>query len=567
MRQSRTLSYAGSIASLLLSAALSACGGGGDGAPATQTASVGTSTTTGTASTPTSPPPTAPVAKPTSNVSPACSGCGAVDANTYAGSGVGVWQNTNPTASAASVPVSIDGLSGQDVTLVFTNESAAPQVMPTISLTAMQSPNLLRNILSVDTAKETSQRAISEFNRTGWAELADKRGTPNFSMIGAPNRSVVNDTKVWYHEDGTARTATLQKQVTASDGVTVNFWVENTEFAPAKVSSSIVDTLAQNFSRTGGIYDMLKSMGGPAWGPHSYSNLIAGTGQPIDIVILNFDNNNTPFGWIGYFWSYNNFTRSTSTPKSNESVSLYLDSETLYLGGAAGLKDMLLTMAHEGMHMQNFYRRAVLGGASYAFDTWLEEATAMMMEDFASPSIDPTYNNVRDVRFPDYITYGGGSYNCSLFIWTPFAGSCDSYSVSGSFGGFLNRQLGLGFYKNLLTNLSSTDSKAVLDAAIKSAQPTSSVAEQLRRWAITSNSLMPATSSPAGYGYPARTEGGFTLPLIDPHALAGARTLPTAVPTSLQAFASFPVVRKAVKGTYSETVQVPAGTTLSIVIQ
>jgi hypothetical protein len=230
------------------------------------------------------------------------------------------------------------------------------------------------------------------------------------------------------------------------------------------------------------------------------------------------------------------------------------------------MKSMLLTMAHEGMHMQNFYRRGVVKGPAYAFATWLEEGTAMMMEDFASQSIDPTYNAIRDVRFPNYIGYKAGSYNCSLLTWDPFGAACDSYSVSGSLGGFLDRQLGLGFYKHLLTNVSSTDSVAVLDASIKAIAPTSSLGEQLRRFAATSGALMKAPS-PAGFGFPARAEGGFTLPVIDPQAQLASRTLTQTVPSTLQPYASLPVVRKAVNGTYGETIKVPANSTLSVVIQ
>jgi hypothetical protein len=245
---------------------------------------------------------------------------------------------------------------------------------------------------------------------------------------------------------------------------------------------------------------------------------------------------------------------------------LYLDSETLYLGGPEGMKAMLLTMAHEGMHMQNFYRRGVVKGPAYAFSTWLEEASAMMMEDFASQSIDPAYNAIRDVRFPNYINYKAGSYNCSLLTWDPFGAACDSYSVSGSLGGFLDRQLGLSFYKHLLNNVSSTDSVAVLDSSIKATVPTSSLGEQLRRFAATSGALM-KPPSPTGFGFPARAEGGFTLPVIDPQALVASRTLTQSVPATLQPYASLPVVRKAVNGTYSETVKVPANSTLSVVIQ
>ncbi|WP_342051132.1 MULTISPECIES: M30 family zinc metallopeptidase [unclassified Cupriavidus] len=570
MRNARTLSFPGSLAvALLTSAVLAACGGGGDDAPAAQSTTATTGTQTpGTPGTPGTP--ATPVAKPTSVVSPACSGCAAVDANTYAGSGIGVWQNINATASAVDMPISISGLGGQDVTLVFTNQTGTAQTMPTIPLTASYLPAIAASAIQLDDGKSAITRRISDFNRDGWAALAGPRkaGINGSSFGTVPQRAAytVGDTRNFFHEDNSVRATTLVRTDTASDGTVVNFWVESAESDPTKVSAAIVNALYAGFVPTGKIYDMLKQTGGPVWGPHPYTDLISGAvAQPIDIVILNFDNNGRPFGVVGYFYARNALTTAGSA-FSNQSVSLYLDAETLYLGGSSGLQSMLLTMAHEGMHMQNFYRRAVVQGPANAFDTWLEEGTAMMMEDFASQSIDPTYNAIRDVRFPNYVGYKAGSYNCSLTTWDPFGAACDSYSVSGSLGGFLDRQLGLAFYKHLLTNVSSTDSLAVLDSSIRAIAPTSSLGEQLRRFGATSASLMKAPS-PAGFGFPARAEGGFTLPVIDPQALLATRTLTQSVPATLQPYASLPVVRRAVSGTYSETVKVPAGSTLSVVIQ
>ncbi|MBP0633677.1 MULTISPECIES: hemagglutinin [unclassified Cupriavidus] len=567
MRTSRTLPHPLTMAMTLLTATvLAACGGGGDdstpqsvstGTPVTATPTTGT-TTTGTTTATNNP------------LTPACTGCGTVDANTYAGHGVGVWQVANASDAAVEVPLSIAGLTGQDVTLVFTNQTASAQPMPMISLTAAsyQYPNLAASMLQLQSATDNAKARISQFNHDGWVAHAGTRGSgARFSMLRVPSQSIVNETKTWYHEDNTARPATLVRQTTASDGTTINFWVENSENDGTKVSPAIVDALVSAFVPAGKIYDMLKSVGGPMWGPHNYSKLLAPTAQPIDIVILNFDNNNTPFGLLGYFYARNALLRDATNPYSNQSVSLYLDSETLYLGGTTGLKSMLMAMAHEGMHMQNYYRRGVVGGASFMLDTWLEEATAMMMEDFASDAIDPSFNNVRDVRFPRYIAYQSGSYNCSLLDWTPFGAGCDSYAVSGSFGGFLDRQLGLTFFKNLLANRSSTDTVAVLDAAIKSVAPSSGFTDQLCRFTATASALMPAATSPMGYGFPPRTEGDFRLPMIDPQAQAPYRTLTQSVPTTLQPYASLPVVRKAVSGVYSESVKLPAGTTLSVVIQ
>lgn len=189
-----------------------------------------------------------------------------------------------------------------------------------------------------------------------------------------------------------------------------------------------------------------------------------------------------------------------------------------------------------------------------------------LAEDFASHSIDAAYNPIRDLRFPGYIGDNGGAYNCSLTAFTMPSGACDGYSVSGSLGGFLIRQLGLDFYRNLLGNFSSTDSVAALDAAIRSTQPSSDFGQQLRAFAATSGSLM-RSPSPTGFGFPARVDGSFSLPSIDPRTLLPLRTLTQSVPQRLRAYGSLPIVRSAVSGTYSEIIPVPAGTSLSVVIQ
>ncbi|WP_204277729.1 M30 family zinc metallopeptidase, partial [Enterobacter hormaechei] len=75
---------------------------------------------------------------------------------------------------------------------------------------------------------------------------------------------------------------------------------------------------------------------------------------------------------------------TTSQPLSNQSLSLYVDSETIYLGGNDGLNTVISTLGHEFTHMANFYQRGVLHGSQYMYGTWLEEMTAMTMEDVLS---------------------------------------------------------------------------------------------------------------------------------------------------------------------------------------
>lgn len=540
---------------------LSACGGGDDDR--------GTSTTAGAqspgATTPDSP------TQDVSVVTPACTGCAAIDAHTYAGAGIGVWQHVNNTVDTIDVPIRIDGLTGQDVTLVFANTTGTAQPMPPIALTATRQPWEFNRIDAANarTGGSAMHDAIAEFNRRGWADYAGTRtGQQGLNRSAqAVDPGQVGDSRTWYHSDNSSRTATLMRQAQASDGVIVNLWVEAGEWAPQQINAALVDKLMDAFVPTGRIYDMLKSVGGPMWGPHDFPNLVSGDARPIDIVILNFDYNGQPFGDVGYFFGRNALTRSSSEGLySNESVSLYLDSETLYLGGDSGVQTSVLTLAHEGMHMQNFYRRGVLHGWPAMFESWLDEGTAMMIEDFAASAITPGYSPLGDVRYIDYVSRREGSYNCSLVRWTPFSDTCESYSVSGTLGAFLNRQLGLPFYRALLRNVSSTESIDVLDAAIREVAPASGFADQWRKFSVSAAGMMVSPFT-TGYGFPERVEEGFHLLKINPLSLQGLRTYLRAVPAAIQPYASLPILRLGVKGSFSEVVKVPPGVTLSVVIQ
>lgn len=551
--------------------ALSACGGGDDGPaqPDTPAAIPGDQGGTPGGNTPPDDPPdntppddTPPPGPPA--LTPACEDCAATDTANYAGSGVGVWRYVNASARAVDVPVSIAGLDAREVTLVFTNPTGRTRIMPDIPLTtrlplgAMQPPDPAADL----------KRRIAEFNRDGWARLLGTRSqAPLASVQRSVRKGTVDDRRNWNDAEDRPRATTLVRQREASDGTTVNFWVEDAEHGAARVTDAMLDRMADWLLSSGKLYDKLKSIGGPFWGPHRHpAELIPGEGQPLHIVIINMTPDAAPYGLMGYFYA-RDMMHGPEYPSSNHAVTLFFDSETMYLDGERGLKSMGDTMSHEAMHLQNFYRRGVSMGPAHSYDTWLDETTAIMVQDFTGDVIDPSMNAIRDMRFPTYIASGRGMYQCSLTAWDSAGAACDSYAVGGSLGGFLNRQLGLGFYKRLLTQPGSRGSIAVLDSAITTASADTGFAEQFRRFAATSGSLMPASGSPAGYGYPARAEDGFSLPVIDPRALLPLRKLIQTVPVTLDAYANVPVVRDSVMGVYQETVTVPPGTMLSVVVQ
>ena len=119
----------------------------------------------------------------------------------------------------------------------------------------------------------------------------------------------------------------------------------------------------------------------------------------------------------------------------------------------------------------------------------------------------------------------------------------------------------------MLNSTGFEDSTAILDNAIKSKRPDSNLGQELRRFSATAAGVIPLGAGIAEYSMPARSEGGFSLPAIDPSSLGRSnRALPQAVPDLLHKLGSFPVARPGLKGTYTETVRVPAGTTLSVVV-
>lgn len=564
-------SLPGAIASLAMAAMLAACGGGGGGGG-------GDAGGTATAATP-------PAAAETpSPLTAACTNCGAVDGNTYAGAGTGVWQVSNDTSLSKDFALTIKGLTGQLVTLVFTNESAQEVVMP--SLQILSSANAAAPALSKSMtagsddadAPAAFNAEVAQFNRRGFAKwLSDPAAggvNAKLSASSAPPAPTatytVGQQRTVYLLDQSQRTMQLTGQRATGDGMLVNVWVETSELDPSRVSTTLADRMRDAFAAAGGIYDMLVKVGGPLWGPHGHTELLAGSGQPIDIFLVNFDRNGKPYGMGGYFWGLNNFKKGTGQlAYSNESLSMFMDTETMYLDGEKGMRQVVTALAHEGMHMQNFYRRSVSMGSQFAFDDWLEEMSALMMEDWASYSLDNSHNAIRDARLPYYLNYrGNGSYNCELTRWDPMGSVCESYAVVGSFGGYLNRQFGLGFFQSMLRSTGQTDSTAVLEAAIKAQRPASGIGQEMRRFSSAAAGLVPLSADVAGYSMPTRNDDGLQLVAMDPAALGeSGRGLPTAVPPTLKGFASFPVSRFRLSGTYKETVRVPQGSTLTVVIR
>ncbi len=110
----------------------------------------------------------------------------------------------------------------------------------------------------------------------------------------------------------------------------------------------------------------------------------------------------------------------------------------------------------------------------------------MQMEDFLSFSIDPTYNAIRDVRFPDFYRYSG--FNCPLLTFTRRRHVRELLGVRQLRRLHLDRQLGLPFYKDLRSRARWWARRRCSTRPSRPPQPGLTFNLALTRWAATNGS-------------------------------------------------------------------------------
>ncbi|MDR1976042.1 MAG: hypothetical protein LBQ18_03525 [Campylobacteraceae bacterium] len=486
-----------------------------------------------------------------------CSGASSCisDENIYAGNGIGVWSYKNNGAGGVDLNISISNTANKDITVVFTNEGDNDVRLPYIKVdTTLKKETYGEQAVGTIkyTPRTVRQVDLEEFVRQDDQGLPLQLQTPSYKTWS------LNSNNAWYVETGEAgkrRTAiaTLKKQ-TAVLGRTINIWVEDDEFGNEKIDDAKIDDIASNVNT---IYTNVVNIAGEPWGAHSQSYFIS-KDQPLDVVLVNFDNDSDPGGMVGYFDPNNNFINKN---EFNAALAIFIDTETYYLYGDG--KDVTLsTIAHELTHAINFYQRYILMGSSNQFDVFLDEMSAVMMEDVLSKKISSAFNDVR-LRYKDWLKEP--LYHCDFKKWEECNGdSVYSYSVAGSFGAFLLRQYGIDFYKTLFRT-SSSSSLNVLNEAIKKSD-NRGLPHALRNWGA-SIAMFPTSVKPEGFGYPALKDGGFELEAFDGNDYKSYRKLPISSPSTLAAHAHFPFLRKSSNYAYEETFTVPKGVSVSVIVK
>jgi PKD repeat protein len=463
----------------------------------------------------------APVAPPVTEdnaLSAYCNGpfCGAADAGTYSGTGVGIWRYNNTTPSDAIINVAINGVqAGQTAILTFSNgqPSAAASV---------PAPGALLDMLAAPLTLGSTHQALANRNHALVLErnrsVADAfvrnfgareqrvvralgaRSQAHFAARAAP---AIGTARTWNDEANSVPTS-VQASCALSTGRNAVFWVDQALVDQSALPAASLATLVTVYCGSGNAYADLVSLLGDAWGPAAASSTALiqdapGTLQDINIVIpkkLSIDAS-------GYFSNANSFTLAANST-SNQALVVFLNGEQLVLPQEA--QTYASVLIHESTHLINYYQRAIARGTAH--DVWMEETSAMMSEDIVTPAAVPGFDETW-ARHQGYISSGG---NLGYIGWTAPAGG--SYSQGGTFGAFLNRRYGLNIYKQLITDCAdgtgSNSSYQCMDKLI-SKNGGLGFADEFARMGASTFGGMPGGNLPLGFGLPGIVADGYFL--------------------------------------------------------
>ncbi|MDR2790290.1 MAG: hypothetical protein LBB59_04890 [Campylobacteraceae bacterium] len=502
---------------------------------------------------------------------PDCSGnfCGA-DGASYTGSGIGVWRYKNEGTRNAALDVNISNVANRDITIVFTNEGTGSAVLPNIPIDTTLNSQMEINTMGENIVQISNYipKRVREFNENPVLKTTEIRA------IKAQNANtwVVGDQKEWYiinsDDQDVICTATLIKKETLSNGVVVNIWIQNDEYGNGKITETMLNNIAQKLN---GIISRATELIGEPWGTHRYSNLIPAD-EPLNIVFANFENAGNSLWTLGYFYSLNNFLNE---PNSNEALAVFIDTELFYMNTFSnGELKGISTIAHELTHAIHFYQRNVL--MDDGFNTFLNEMSAVMMEDIAAKKIDTSFNGIKG-RYTDWLD--GPLYRYNFSEWGAYGGD-NSYDIAGSLGSFLLRQYGTDFYRTLFqtssdlsitgVNTNETTRKRsldVLDRAIKQ-YDSGGLRSAVRHWGA-SIAMLPYDASPTGFGYPRRYEAnsGVEFEEFNGADYKQYRKLPTSSSQTIYPYGHFPFLRKTTNNIFTERFSVPPQVSVSVVVQ
>ena len=522
---------------------------------------------------------------------PACTGasCGAASGTAHSGSGIGVWRFRNTTACPASLDFHLTGVAaGMEGLLLFSNGTTSPvSTLPSPGVLATPPVAALRletplDLDPADPARDRWHADLLEENRQlglSLRSLAARAPSAGARALAAasPAPVALGDPRDW-RENATSPTPTYPTFArvicTLPGGRRAVFWVDPAADTAGSMTADDLGYFRTTFcgaagDEANGGFARVRALMGDPWGavPASLAGALVSDAaglQDVNLVFLQVPIvPGKPKVWAGYFYGLNNFLRSAGPQyaSSNEALAFFIDAEQIHLT-ATSRSYLASALLHELTHMVNFYQRSVL--RIVGNDTWLEETTATMIEDVVVPVVTPDHTSILPLqRIKPYVASGGGiTYTGWLYP------DQNSYALAGAFGAFVNRRHGTSILSG--TTTCATGDIACVDGLIRAAGG-EGFADDFARTGASIFGLLPATAVPAGYGYPTRVTGVYTLAAIDVSAFTASRK-GTATALTLD----FPATSHTYKldtvpagrTDYARTgVLVPPGTSLHVVVR
>jgi len=475
-----------------------------------------------------------------------CSGtaCEVTGSTTYQNASAVVWSYRNNSDQPVTVDIDFNDLSrDQEITYVFSNGTAqeaayAPATGITVAAGGSLAPTVMDNATAPQAVFNPSMQSrhddwhashgndqLLTFRKVqGSRSLAAQveiplpgRAASATLTAGSLGPATLGEVRPWF-DNISEKVVSLKAQLVCNDGGQrrIALWADeaaSANGAPATSEESLAAYRKVLCGSTGAV-GRLKTLLGNVWGPHNSTRYIsdgAGGAQDLNVLLLSAGAN-AP--WGGYFYAVNT-CKVAVCPTSNEALAVFINADL----ASNYLPYLQSIFIHELTHMINWYERSVVRQLA-PHERWMEEMKAMMGEDIVSRTLirdasGQPFNAVVTAQLPKYLNTGGG---LSLVDWPVISKASGHYGMAGGFGAYLNRQYGLGIFKN--ANKECTDSTSLynswvcLDTLIKKHGGVSA-AESFNQYGTAVFSLSSGQGPSSKFSFMAREEDGYVLPAVD----------------------------------------------------
>lgn len=384
---------------------------------------------------------------------------------------VGTGNFSTPTTTTYNIGGNF--VKGESVYAVFTGTDISKSSdYGTIKINGNVSSDILKNIVGPERTEKTEIKRIDigarlredtkEIIKTNKLSNSVKKSlSTSVKSISEGSEQIfnvvvtANNLSTFPETSATASAIVIDQNIKVGEK-TLNIWLDkrysdNTE--AIKLGEQFF-----NGSNSSDIYHWITNVFGEEWGQTEYSNLVGKT-DTIDILLTDLNESYTVGSYVmGYFDLRDTYTTG-SYSKSNEKNMFYIDVRLLtgnFTSTEAEKKEMkqdiYSTLAHEFVHMINWYQKDILKKTTT--ESWLNEMLAMIGEDLVDNKItvgDTTGITGSKGRLADF-NYAYNNYDIND---KDGSYSIGDYAIDATYGLYLTRAYAydnLNFLKDIMHN-------------------------------------------------------------------------------------------------------------------